>query len=293
MPTSGSLDLISRDGDVAQLDPLRLCQFLLDECQKQGVTVHQPAKAVTVVKNADGILSGVTILKDAIESESMYEPSITRFVSRSKTDISVPCTRLVICAGAWSPRVFSELFPSAPIKIPVTALAGHSLLLRSSRWTKEHQSNGCHAVFATDMEGFAPEIFSRREEQIYIAGLNSTTMPLPELASDATPIPECIESLKRASTQMLGKLEQPDSLQVVRESLCFRPVTATGRPIISRISNRHLGDKLTEENARSGVFLASGHGAWGISQSLGSGLVLSEIMDGKATSANIVALGLR
>jgi glycine/D-amino acid oxidase-like deaminating enzyme len=57
---------------------------------------------------------------------------------------------------------------------------------------------------------------------------------------------------------------------------------------VSRVPDSELGGLTT----RGGVFVSAGHGAWGISQSLGTGLVLAEMMEGKPTSANIDALVL-
>ena len=41
-----------------------------------------------------------------------------------------------------------------------------------------------------------------------------------------------------------------------------------------------------------GVFVSAGHGPWGISQSLGTGKVLAELIEDKPTSANIRGLGV-
>jgi glycine/D-amino acid oxidase-like deaminating enzyme len=41
-----------------------------------------------------------------------------------------------------------------------------------------------------------------------------------------------------------------------------------------------------------GVWIASGHGPWGISLSLGTGLVVSELVEGRKPSADISNLGL-
>jgi glycine/D-amino acid oxidase-like deaminating enzyme len=40
------------------------------------------------------------------------------------------------------------------------------------------------------------------------------------------------------------------------------------------------------------VFIAAGHGAWGISHAPGTGLVLAELMEGRPTSAKTEALRL-
>lgn len=93
---------------------------------------------------------------------------------------------------------------------------------------------------------------------------------------------------------MLGRgQDEKVGLEVLRASLCFRPVTASGRPIIGRVPDAKLGKGwATYEGAEGGVFVAAGHGAWGIAQSLGTGKVMSELLEGLETSANVKALGL-
>jgi glycine/D-amino acid oxidase-like deaminating enzyme len=73
---------------------------------------------------------------------------------------------------------------------------------------------------------------------------------------------------------------------------CFRPVTSSGRPLVSRIPDEKLGGVRTRGGGDGGVFIAAGHGAWGISHAPGTGLVLAELMEGRPTSAKIEALRL-
>jgi glycine/D-amino acid oxidase-like deaminating enzyme len=60
----------------------------------------------------------------------------------------------------------------------------------------------------------------------------------------------------------------------VREGLCFRPVSDSGMPIISRSEDISI-------KGGGGLYVASGHGPWGISLSLGTGFVMSEALQGK------------
>lgn len=203
----------------------------------------------------------------------------------------VPCSHILIAAGPWTPSVFRSLFPQSALKIPVFALAGHSLLVKSPRWTQTQESQGCHAIFATDTLGFSPEIFSRLGEELYLAGLNSTMIKLPNDAAGATVRESDIEQLRKAAKGMLG-IPPDGKLEVIRESLCFRPVTSSGRPVVSRVPDSGLGGLSTHGGAKGGVFVSAGHGAWGISQSLGTGMVLSEMMEGRPTSAKVDALAL-
>lgn len=271
--------MISRDDSTAQVDPLKLSRFLLDEGIDRGVNLHQPAQALSVSKDARGELASIRIVAD------------------DGTETDIPCTRLILTAGAWTPRVFTTLFPSSTTSIPISQLAGHSLVLRSPRWSKEHEDGGCHAIFATEEKGFSPEMFSRMGGEIYIAGLNSSDIPLPDKATDATPSPAALDRLRLVATKMLGVPgAEKDDLEVLREGLCFRPVTSSGRPIVSRIADEKLGEGWkTRGGAEGGVFVAGGHGPWGISMSLGTGKLLSEMVEGKGKgemSANVRSLAL-
>lgn len=116
-------------------------------------------------------------------------------------------------------------------------------------------------------------------------------MKLPENASGTMAREQDMEQLRQAARRILG-IEPEGDLEVLRESLCFRPVTSSGRPVVSRIPDSELGGLRTRGDDQGGVFVSAGHGAWGISQSLGTGLVLAEMMEGKPTSANVDGLGL-
>lgn len=294
------------DGNLANYnsrDPPRLCRFLMDTATSRGVKLHHPAQATSIITDpATGTLNGIKI-QDL----------------KAKTESIIPCRNLVICAGPWTAQVFKTLFPSSGARIPISQLAGYSLLLRSPRHTvdQERETYGgrSHAVFTTYPPscGFSPEIFSRQGAEIYIAGLNSTQIPLPAGAeeSPAAMQKEQIDELKNVAVRLLGKpaegraessddVPNVDDLEIVREALCFRPVTNRGTPIVSRVRDDLLGgdvktefeDGPVEGRRNGGVFIASGHGPWGISLSLGTGKVVAEMIDGVETSADITGLGV-
>lgn len=67
----GTMEVISRDGTTAQIDPLRFCQWVLKEVKARGVTIHQPARATGVIQDSDGVLSRVRIQQgDDAESQT-------------------------------------------------------------------------------------------------------------------------------------------------------------------------------------------------------------------------------
>jgi glycine/D-amino acid oxidase-like deaminating enzyme len=277
------VETLSTGETTAQIDPQRLCKFLLEASLSRGVHLHHPVKPLAVITTAStGHITGLKVQS-----------------SQNGEIVSLPCNRLVIAAGAWSGRVFKTLFPSALDTLPVSSLAGHSLLVRSPQWTaegKEEGGGGCHAVFTVDeAEGFSPELFSRlgpSGAEIYIAGLNhsASQLPLPDLPADAVPRDADLDSIQRVANKLVSES------RTVRKALCFRPIiTNRSTPIVARISDRRLGKGiLTEggaEGEAGGVFVATGHGPWGISMSLGTGKVVAEMVSGRKTSVNVSKLG--
>ncbi|KAK3396055.1 FAD dependent oxidoreductase [Sordaria brevicollis] len=268
------VEVIGTKGDAAQLDPERLCQFLLGEAEGRGVKVSKGTEAVEVLKDEQEVISGVRV-RDVKTGEERV----------------IKCSRIIITAGCWSGQVWEKLFGATSEtvkKLPVTSLAGYSLVVKSPRWAGAVDGEGCHAVY-TSHDAFCPEIFSRVGGQIYFAGLNSATVLLPSVAEGSKVQTESMELVKQAARELLGAEDDGvDDLEVVREGLCFRPVTPWGLPIIARVPDEHLGGGI---QAEGGVFVATGHGPWGISMSLGTGIVMSELVQGRQLSADISALG--
>ncbi|CAL8581474.1 hypothetical protein XPA_007164 [Xanthoria parietina] len=287
-PRYGKPDIIDKGDGTAQLDPFELCHYLMSECKSRGVRLHQPAEATSLTRDPSGALSCIHVRNTATSEE--YD---------------IPCTRLVLAAGAWTSQVFQKLFPNCKIQIPVSSLAGHSLLLRSSRWpppssdtvppdlnsihhgTDDSMAGAktqppCHALFTSDpAASYSPELFTRLPSgHIYLAGLNGP-YPLPSLPTERIIDPEAIETLKRTAESLLGKGE----FEVEREALCWRPVTGRGVPIVGPAKNKR-------GEGEQDVWIAAGHGPWGISMSLGTGYVVAEMVQGRETTADVKGLQL-
>jgi glycine/D-amino acid oxidase-like deaminating enzyme len=252
----------------------------LHESVAAGVKLHQPAQVLSISSDSD---SGVATLK------------IRDSVKGSESEIS--CTRLLFSAGAWTPRVFATLFPDYPRSLPITSLAGHSIVVESPRWNDSLARADCHAVFTTlPGEDFSPEIFSRVGSEIYIAGLNDASIPLPERPEAAVIDTKCVGKLQAVARKLLGtqgvelELGSGEDLKVLRQGLCFRPVTRKGTPIVSKVEERSFGSR--GSGVSGGVYVAAGHGPWGISHSLGTGLVMAEMLQGVALSADVSLLSL-
>lgn len=270
---------------------------------------HNPAHVLSVTTDpATKMLSSVTVLN-----------------SETQTEYKLPCRNLVICAGPWTGHVYNDLFSSpttsGAVQRPyISSLAGYSLVVRSPRHTLLHEHDEykghAHAVFTTLAEvdgGFCPEIFSREGAEIYIAGLNFSDLPLPRRAEGAKTMMDekQMAALRKVAVRFLGKLaetveegevgdiENEDDLEIVREGLCFRPVSNNGLPIVSRVKDDYFGEHIKIRSDHSaigrdigGVFIAAGHGPWGISQSLGTGKVIADMVDGIEPAVDVSRLSL-
>ncbi|KAF9885549.1 hypothetical protein FE257_012755 [Aspergillus nanangensis] len=275
------VEQISDPDTVAVVDPIKLSTFLLEEAKARGTKLHRPAKATALVTDrASNTLTAIKIM------------DLT-----TKTEFTLPCTNLIVAAGPWTPTVFHDLFPSSRVSVPMTPLAGYSLVLRSPRLTLANEQNTykgrSHAVFTTHPPacGYSPEIFSRQGAEIYIAGLNPD-LRLPACAEDTAKLFDAAEmgKLKEVAVRLLGQLAQGqtestddvpnvDDLEIVREGLCFRPVAARGIPVIARVEDSLLGGGV-KTASKGGVFMAAGHGPWGISLSVGTGKVVADLVRG-------------
>ncbi|CAK7275166.1 hypothetical protein SEPCBS119000_006557 [Sporothrix epigloea] len=268
--------VLADDGTTAQIEPAPFCQFLLDTCRARGVQLHQPAQVTAVGRDADGRLSSVTVQE------------------HGGKQAVVPCTRLVITAGAWTPRVLAELFPDnfTQEPLPVSNYAGHSLVVRAKDATKTVAADHYFALFAAGGSlQYCPEMFGRANGTLYLAGLNSSTMPLPARASDAKPDPRLLDDLEATCRKVLGN----GDYEVLRTGLCHRPATPWGAPLVLRLLDEQLSATSRVQSLTAGpggVFVAAGHGPWGISMGPGTGMVLAELLQDRPLSADLSQLGL-
>ncbi|TBU33110.1 nucleotide-binding domain-containing protein [Dichomitus squalens] len=288
LASPGALEVLSDRTSTAQVVPRRLCEFLLEQCLAAGVTLHHPARATTLVED-ESDPGGARWLR--------IEYTVPPQSGARAGTVDIPCENIVIAAGCWTPRVYATLFPNASRMPRIAHLAGYSATLRTKHWPPpavpdcaERAPGPCHAVF-TDAAGFAPEIFSRANGDVWLGGLNPPNTALPALPTDAHADPAEVARLLAVGRALCG-----DDVEVQGHALCFRPVSATGRPIIARMHEADLGDGLKphghgrSKDGRGGVFVATGHGPWGIALSLGTGRVVAEMVLGRETSADVEQL---
>ncbi|KAL7818223.1 FAD dependent oxidoreductase [Trichoderma gracile] len=270
-----SVRVIDDGSGTAIVDPLRFCKFLLEKVKAAGVQIHNPAVATRLETDEAGKLSGVVVSHPEGSDETV-----------------IPASRVLLSAGCWTPHVFHDLFKNRYyIDIPIESLGGHSLVVKAPQ-----EVTTCHSVYTT-MGALSPEVYSRPDGVIYVAGVNHASIPLPKPRVKAVTFDESVQKLKDIARRLIVTPDGQD-LEIVREGLCFRPITKRGTPYIARLPEDKLGEDFTtaggggaEGGSGGGVFIAAGHGPWGISLSLGTGKVVAEMMSGKPLSADISSLG--
>jgi len=260
-------------------DPLRLCNFLLDKCRSRNtVLVHNPALVTELVKPASDSESPVVIIE--------YQ--------NTPKKVTVPCDNLIVTSGLWTPSVLNSLLPEEPpASFPaIGSLSGAWIIIRSKRWQPlETDTSQVNALFLSKLEGFTPEIFSRVGGEIYVAGINDASIPPPPPMTPRLPPSDSVDRLISVAELLCSSgstkaCEGGTDFEVVSRGLCFRPTTQKGTPVIGQISLENGGSY----GKKFRLWIGSGHGPWGICMSLGTGMVLSQMVLGMETSVDVSEL---
>jgi glycine/D-amino acid oxidase-like deaminating enzyme len=172
---------------------------------------------------------------------------------------------VVLAMGPWTGRLAGRL------RLPrVYGLKGYSVTL-------DAPDVPAHALFVdyrtADGRALEPEIFPRPDGEVYVCGM-ADPAPLPDSPEAVEVNESSCETLARAAGRVSAALA---GARVVRRQACYRPVTDDGVPLIGRVPGVR------------GVFVATGHGPWGILNAPATGLAMAELVaDG---AAKLVDLG--
>ncbi|TIA93100.1 hypothetical protein E3P99_00256 [Wallemia hederae] len=251
-----SHELVSDESSTAQVEPYLFTCSILHEAKQLGVQV--------VHAEVDAFSNGSVKLStgDTLEADS-----------------------LILAAGPWTDHVFTKLFPNTHTHLPVQALPGYSLILQPQSTPSAHAAFTTILGYDTATAGMSgtPELFSRTDGTVYVAGENDGP-DLPPSAAQVAVVAQTQQhrwDMLSAAVHELGPSLAGAS--VVKKQLCYRPITPRKRPIVSSLKS------LVGED----VFVACGHGPWGISLAPGTGKVMAELVSrGEAVSADISKLSI-
>jgi glycine/D-amino acid oxidase-like deaminating enzyme len=170
---------------------------------------------------------------------------------------------VVLALGPWTGHVKGLVLPR------IQGLKGYSLTLAVA-------GVPAHALFmdyrTADGLVLEPEIFPRPDGTVYVCGM-ADRQPLPESAEGVLVSESGCATLARAAGSVSAALA---AAPIERRQACYRPVTDDGIPLIGRVPGA------------AGVYVATGHGPWGMLNAPGTGLALAElIVDGGARSLDL------
>ena len=170
---------------------------------------------------------------------------------------------IVLAMGPWTGRVRGVALPR------IHGLKGYSVTLAAP-------DVPAHALFMdyrlADGRALEPEIMPRPDGTVYVCGM-ADLQPLPESAEGVEVSETGCAILAGAAGRVSVALA---AAPIERRQACYRPVTDDGMPLIGRVPGA------------PGIYVATGHGPWGMLNAPGTGLALAElIVDGAARSLDL------
>jgi glycine/D-amino acid oxidase-like deaminating enzyme len=203
---------------------------------------------------------GAALRTGAVKGVTAHDRAGTRVTVDGET---LEVDAVVLAMGPWTGRVEGVALPR------IHGLKGYSVTLAAA-------GVPAHALFmdyrTADGRALEPEIIPRPDGTVYVCGM-ADRQPLPESAEGVEVSESGCATLARAAGRVSAALA---AAPVERRQACYRPVTDDGIPLIGRVPGA------------AGVYVATGHGPWGMLNAPGTGLALAElIVDGAPRSLDL------
>lgn len=195
---------------------------------------------------------------------------------------SLEATDVIVAAGPWTPR----LLPQVQLQTP----RGHSVVIKPTSPISPH------VLFPTISPApdsgledlISPEIYPRPAdalypfETVYSAGPDDYDVPLPSSTDEVAVDPQKCDDITQALSSVSPPLQHG---QVLARQACYKPQIRTHE------DGEEVGPIVGPLPGTRGVWLATGHDEWGMSNSAGTGVIMSEmVLEGEAKSADVGSL---
>jgi glycine/D-amino acid oxidase-like deaminating enzyme len=225
-------------------------------------------------------------------------------VKTAKGDRSYMCNDLVFATGTQTPRLVHELFPRFSHDFHETNNSGDWIIVKS---TPTFQDQTCAEVILDDVVHHQLEFVGRKDHAtgdfvIWVCGLNNEGGKPGRIDDQAEPDKAAINLLRKYAGRFLwnGEPAQEDGLEVLEKGRTYRPTIGRELPILTSVSRGDLcGSRISKEQslsgqgdcAKSGIWVCTGHGKYGITLGLGSGKLMSQLILGETPDLDVSALG--
>jgi glycine/D-amino acid oxidase-like deaminating enzyme len=179
------------------------------------------------------------------------------YISEDGTS-NLPADTIIVTTGPWT----QKLLPS----IPISTSRAHSIVIEPKT---QLPPQAIFFSYETERrKSMTPELYSR-PSSVYICGPTDSHHALPEYAKNVVTLEKQTSDLetfaKEISTSLAGGT-------VVARQACYLPFHDRGFPAV--------GWQVRPRDGWAGVFVAAGHGVWGISLGPGTGKVVAEMVVG-------------
>lgn len=203
---------------------------------------------------------GAVLRAGVVEGVATRGRAVTGVVVDGET---LAADAVVLAMGPWTGRVKGLALPR------VQGLKGYSVTLAAA-------DVPAHALFMdyrlADGRALEPEIIPRPDGTVYVCGM-ADRQPLPESAEGVEVSDAGCAVLAGAAARVSAVLA---AAPIERRQACYRPIADDGIPLIGRVPGV------------AGVYIATGHGPWGMLNAPGTGLALAELItEGAAASLDL------
>lgn len=172
---------------------------------------------------------------------------------------NVAADAVVLSMGPWS-DVVTEMLPG----LRMLGVKYHSVLMRTGRVLNE-------AVFFSGLGD--PEVYPRNDGDTYVTGFPDPPCLVSETPGNVEVREEVCSRLVSTMKQVSSEMDQAE---VAVKQSCYLPFTTDSTPCMGVVPDYN------------NAYIATGHGCWGILNSLASGLAMSElIVDGHSKSVDL------
>ncbi|RYP09421.1 hypothetical protein DL764_001300 [Monosporascus ibericus] len=235
--------------------------WLERKCATEGVDIRTSTTATAVATAENGALK-----------------SVQCSILATGESYSLPCQKLVIAAGPWSPSLIQSLFPNSILDLQPSTNAGDWMVFQDPNPVRADTTS---AVFFDDIVHEKLEYGGRNNGSIFVCGRRNFTAILPPPGKEDEPDQRVLSDLIQYSRRFIHQDiegEACPALSILEKGRAFRPSTVAGLPRISEIPSEKL--YCVESEAPTGVFLCYGHGSYGLTLGMGSGKLMAQVILG-------------
>lgn len=232
-------------------------------------------------KGAQLIIGKAIDIKYSADNDDRYVTSV-EYTTQTGSAERLDATDVIVAAGPWTPKLLPQVQLQAP--------RGHSVVIKPTRPISPHVLFPTISPAAESglKDLISPEIYPRPTdtlyefETVYSAGPDDYEIPLPPSTDEVAVDPQKCGDITRALSSVSSPLR--DGQVLVRQA-CYKP------QIRAHADGEEVGPMIGPLPGTRGLWLATGHDEWGISNSAGTGVVVSEmVFEGEAKSAEVGTL---